>query len=315
MRVAGLTGQAGMERVAVVDIGSNTVKALLVEREPNGATTVLDERAWAARLGEGIHAGRLREAAMRRTLTALEEVAGLCAHHGVARIACVGTSALRDAANRDEFISRAGELGLQVDAIDGTEEARLSYLAVRSDARWRHAAPLMVMDIGGGSTELIVGHVEGSIDARVSLRLGAVRLTEAHLRGDPPTISQLQEATASAAQTLQVFPAPGPGVRLVAVGGTATNMGSVELTAAGGSLADLHGLHLSAEAVAGQIRLYSGATVEQRRTIAGLDPARADVILGGAIIMSQVIALAGAPGVEISCRGLRWGLLFDRFGA
>ncbi|MCX6359913.1 MAG: Ppx/GppA family phosphatase [Armatimonadetes bacterium] len=303
-----------MERVAAVDIGSNTVKALLVERGSEGAVAVLDERSWASRLGEGIHAGRLREAAMRRTLGALEEVAGLCARHGVTRAACVGTSALRDAANRDEFIARAAELGLRVEAIDGTEEARLSYLAVRSDARWRHAAPLMVMDIGGGSTELIVGCAEGSIDARQSLRLGAVRLTEGHLRCDPPTISQLQEATAAVARTLSAFPAPGPGVRLVAVGGTATNMGAVELSAAGGSLADLHGLHLSAEAVAGQIRLYSGATVEQKRAIAGLDPARADVILGGAIIMSQVIALAGAVGVEISCRGLRWGLLFDRFG-
>ncbi len=304
-----------MERVAAVDIGSNTVKALLVERGGGCAPRLLEERAWAARLGEGIHAGRLREVAMRRTLEALAEVAGLCAQHEIMRAACVGTSALRDAANRNEFIARAAELGLQVEAIDGTEEARLSYLAVRSDARWRHAAPLMVMDIGGGSTELIVGHAEGSIDARQSLRLGAVRLTEAHLRGDPPTIAQLQEATSAAAETLQAFPAPGAGVRLVAVGGTATNMGSVELSAVGGSLADLHGLHLSATAVAGQIRLYSGATVEQRRAIAGLDPARADVILGGAIIMSQAIALAGAQSVEISCRGLRWGLLFDRFGA
>ena len=311
--VPGLTASPRAERYASVDIGSNTLKALIVRRESDGSLSVLEELGWATRLGEGIHAGRLREAAIRRTLAGLQEVADLCAKHHVQVTACVGTSALRDASNQGEFIDRAAELGLTVEAITGEEEARLSFLAVRLDPLWRSAGPIAVMDIGGGSTELIVGTPDGRINARQSLKLGAVRLTEACLRGDPPTASELHAATDGASTVLRGFPMPG-GVRLIAVGGTITNMGAVHAMAAGGALASLHGLRLTGSDVESQIRLYAGRTLEQRRSIAGLDPARADVILGGAIIVSQVMALAGAECVEVSCRGLRWGLLYERFG-
>src|SRR5579872_211377 len=180
-------------RFASIDVGSNTVKLLIVEADGEGGFRPLLETVRTARLGEGMHARRLREVAIRRTLEALEEFASLCREYGVVQIAAVGTSALRDAANQEEFIKRARRVGVEVAAIPGEEEARLSFTAVRRDAFWRHAERLLVVDIGGGSTEIILGDRMG-MRQHSSLLLGAVRLTEAVLHSDPPTIQQISEA-------------------------------------------------------------------------------------------------------------------------
>lgn len=308
-----LNGSA-MPRYATLDVGSNTVKLLIAERDGDGRFVPVIDTSRQTRLGEGIHLRRLREVAIRRTLDVFQEFAALCREHKVEHIAAVGTSALRDAVNKDELIDRARELGIDLEAIPGEEEARLSFSAVQRDPLWRHAERLLVIDIGGGSTEIILGDLMG-VQSRVSLQMGAVRLTEAALPSDPPTVQQMVEANHIAEKALQNLMPPGPGSLLVGVGGTLTNMGRVALQLPVGQQdARLHGVCMSLETVEAQVEGYAARTVAERREIVGLDPARADIILGGAIILCQVLFKSALDSVTVSTRGLRWGLLYDRFG-
>jgi exopolyphosphatase / guanosine-5'-triphosphate,3'-diphosphate pyrophosphatase len=304
-------------RFASVDVGTNTVKMLVADLSADGATPVF-EQGVTVRLGEGMQASgmRIREAAMRRALDALAEFTAQAQALGVQDTAAVGTAALRDAVNREEFLHRAEErCGLQIAVIPGEEEARLSYLAVRRDRRWRHSSHLLVIDIGGGSTEIIQGEPgTDRIAARTSVNLGAVKLTESLLRSDPPAITQLAAAQQQAAeQFAKVALTPSEAkARIIGVGGTFTTLGAIDL---GGKVdaETLHGHVLTLESVEEQIARFAARTIEERKMIPGLDPARADIILGGAILLSQALARLGSPAVEVSTRGLRWGVLYDRF--
>jgi exopolyphosphatase / guanosine-5'-triphosphate,3'-diphosphate pyrophosphatase len=301
------------ERFAAIDIGSNTVKLIIADREADGGFTAVLETSRAVRLGKDIHARRLGEPAIERTLAALEEFRELCCEHGVSRIAAVGTSALRDAANQEEFVERAAEVGVMVEAIPGEEEARLSFTAVRGDARWRDAEGLLVVDIGGGSTEVIVASCR-DIDHRVSMPLGAVRLTEAALHSDPPTVQELDDANRKAMEALEGLQIRPANYTAVGVGGTFTNLAGIRLELPVRVPELIHGSTLTYSDVEGQIEMLAAKTVEERKGIVGLDPSRADVILGGAVILYQVLRKAGVEAISVSSRGLRWGLLYDRFG-
>lgn len=301
------------KRFAAIDIGSNTVKLTIAERTPSGELLAVYDAGSTTRLGEGIIHRRLREAAIRRTLVALAECVRIGSEYGVDAYAVIGTSALRDAANGDEFVQRAAEVGLAVDVVDGEEEARLSALAVRSDPRWSTLSHLLVVDIGGGSTELIVD--DGGTVRAQSLQIGAVRLTEGVLTSDPPTIVQLDAARSVAAKTISQLSLSHTDRVTVGVGGTVTNMGSVYRQSLGlDGRTELHGQRLPQTEIERQIALYASMTVQERRTVAGLDPSRADIILAGAIILNRVLYAARAAEVLVSCRGLRWGVLHDRFG-
>lgn len=302
-------------RFASIDIGTNTVKLTLVERDGEGRFVPLVDTSRTTRLGEGLLANRLRETAIRRTLDTLREYLTLCQAHGVERIAAVGTAALRNAANRDEFLKRARELGAEVEVISGEEEARLSFLAVRRDPHWRNAERLLVVDIGGGSTEIIVSDSRGrGVGERVSLPLGAVRLTEMALHSDPPTIRQMETANRAAQAALQDLHLPATNYAAVGVGGTFVNMAAVHLRLAEHDPERLHGTLLTLADVEAQVALYAERTVEERKRIVGLDPSRADIILGGAIVLCQALCTMRLEAIAVSCRGLRWGVLYDRFG-
>ncbi len=302
-------------RVAAIDIGSNTIKLVIADRGDDGAFRRVFETASTTRLGEGIHARRLREAAIRRTLDGLHAFVTTCRGNGVEQVAAVGTSALRDAVNQQEFVERARAIGVEVQPISGEEEARLSFLAVRRDPRWATEAGILVIDIGGGSTEVIWGGSAREPVRLLSLPLGGVRLTEDALRSDPPSIMQMDEANGIAREVLQVFRPDVPNLTAVGVGGTLTNVAAVRHGVVGHDPDALHGLRLTTDDIEEQVALYGGMTVAQRREVPGLDPARADIILGGAIILSHVLNAAGLDSVSVSCRGLRWGVLYDRFGA
>jgi exopolyphosphatase/guanosine-5'-triphosphate,3'-diphosphate pyrophosphatase len=258
---------------------------------------------------------------MRRTLDALAEFVATAHAEGARAIVAVGTAALRDAENQDEFLRRAQErCGLTIEVIPGEEEARLSYLAVRRDPHWRDYARLLVVDIGGGSTELIRGEPHTArIAARTSVNLGAVKLTETYLRSDPPTVAQLTAANQAAAEGFDAFTLPSDfrahgdeGFRVVGVGGTLTNLGAMDR--GGISPAEvLHGHTLTNDALEDQISRLASRTIEERKQIPGLDPRRADIILGGAILLSQALAHIGSESIDVSTRGLRWGVLYDRF--
>jgi len=303
--------------VAAIDIGTNSIKLIVAELKRNEARRAY-ETAAITRLGEAMQAQslRLREAAMRRTLDALVPMMTAAREHGAEQIVAVGTAALRDAENRDEFLRRAHDrCGLDVEVISGEEEARLSFLAVRLDPHWRDCDALLVIDIGGGSTEIIRG--EGGreeVAARVSVNIGAVRVTEHYLRSDPPTISQLSEANQAIIRAFQQVEAqlPHESFTVVVVGGTATNLAGMDRGGFQDS-DDLHGHVLTADRVEQMVERLSVSTIEQRREIAGLDPRRADIILGGALLLSQAMARIGTSEVAVSTRGLRWGLLYDRF--
>lgn len=328
--MAPLTPPADAALYAALDLGTNSIKIVVADLA-NGRADRYFERTIITRIGEGMQAmgNRLREDAMRRTLDGLVELIAVAREMEVREIAAVGTAALRDAVNREEFLQRIEEqCGIRVDVIPGEEEARLSFLAARRDPQWREKTHLRVIDIGGGSTEIIEGRPHSSeIAARISVNYGAVKLTETFLRSDPPTIAQLDQANqavrdafnriaeeAHRDQTGSVaFETGAAGdYALVGVGGTVTNLGAMDL---GGKNVGvpLHGHFLTAERLEEHIDLLATSTVEQRQSIPGLDPRRADIILGGAILLAQALARLGAPGIAISTRGLRWGLLYDRF--
>ena len=343
------------ELYAGVDVGTNSVKMIIADLAQGRAVRIY-EQTIITRIGEGMQAlgNRLREDAMLRTLDALAQLAQAARAHKVRAVAAVGTAALRDAENRDEFLQRARErCGFDIEVIPGEEEARLSYLAVRRDPQWRGVTHLRVIDIGGGSTEVIQG-LPGTdkVASRISVNYGAVKLTETFLKSDPPTIAQLEQANHAVQEAFERIPihAPAPKASnadlpdavqsdlsaqsdtarsdpsaessqrdpdgemytLVGVGGTVTNLGAMDQGGRNGA-DPLHGHLLSAELLGSHIDRLAASTVAQRRTIPGLDPRRADIILGGAILLAQALARLNEPAVAISTRGLRWGLLYDRF--
>lgn len=346
-------------RYAAFDVGTNSVKLTIADLSPQSALPVFD-RTVITRLGEGMASsgGMLSAAAMQRTLDALAELVGVYNSYSVLGTVAVGTAALREALNRAEFLHEAQQrIGLKVEVISGEEEARLSYLAVRLDPHWRHCAALFVIDIGGGSTEIIEGHVGSrEISARRSLPIGAVKLTERYLNSDPVTSDELAAAdgaateafgTARSATVAQDAGAPGaataqarrssaavsadssrkraetpdapdgglegdlPAARLVGVGGTMTNLASMALN--GGSPEQIHGYALTRAVLSSEIALLASKSVAERRSIPGLDPRRADIILGGATLLSHALAHLGRDSIDVSTRGLRWGALYDRF--
>jgi exopolyphosphatase/guanosine-5'-triphosphate,3'-diphosphate pyrophosphatase len=307
---------------AAIDVGTNSVKLIVVELQ-GGEARRLYETAAITRLGEGMQAQsmRLREAAMRRTLDALAVMVTDARAYGAQQIVAVGTAALRDAENRDELLRRAHErCNLNIEVLAGEEEARLSFLAVRLDPHWRDSTGLVVIDIGGGSTEVIYGQRHGDgVQSRVSVNLGAVRITERYLKSDPPTISQLAEANqaiVTALMQVEVSLLDGP-YTVVCVGGTAANLAGMDLgleqSREDRGREEAHGHRLTADRLEQMIQRLSVSTIQQRRELPGLDPNRADIILGGALLLSQALARIGSAEVAVSLRGLRWGLLYDRF--
>jgi exopolyphosphatase/guanosine-5'-triphosphate,3'-diphosphate pyrophosphatase len=303
------------DRYASIDIGTNTVKLTIAERENGNSFAALVDTSETTRLGEGIHSGRLREGAIRRTLECLEKYANLCRAHQVRQIAAVGTSALRDAVNQADFLQRAEQLGIHVHVISGDEEARLSFLAVSRDPLWRDCNHLLVLDIGGGSSEMILGgQLAGAIEKRMSFQMGAVRLTEAYLRSDPPSVRDMAEANEAARMILKDVRLNTENLTPVGVGGTFVNMAAVKEQLEQKHPELLHGVRLTAEEVESQVALFASLTIEERKKIIGLDPARADIILGGVIILSRLLSDLRLPAIRVSVRGLRWGVLYDRFG-
>ena len=301
---------------ASIDVGTNTVKMTIADLGNGGARCVYEESE-GTRLGEGMQAQamRLREIPMRRTVEAICRFVERAREREVLEIVAVGTAALRDAENREDFLKRVQEMGgIRVEVIPGEEEARLSYLAVRRDPQWRDSPRLIVIDIGGGSTEVIQGEANtDKIVARTSVNLGAVKLTETYLKSDPPTVAQLAAANHAANQGFVAFTLAGTeDFQVVGVGGTMTNLGGIDL---GGRVEPerLHGHLLTTDALESQISLLAARTVEERKAIPGLDSKRADIILGGAILLSQALAHIGSTSLAVSTRGLRWGVLYDRF--
>jgi exopolyphosphatase/guanosine-5'-triphosphate,3'-diphosphate pyrophosphatase len=230
---------------------------------------------------------------------------------GVQKIFAVGTSALREARNSEVFIRLVKErLGLSIEIISGQEEAQLSFLAVARDLKELEKSTLVV-DVGGGSTEFILGKGE-QINQWVSLPLGSVRFTEEFLLSDPVQEGEWKKMEKEIGKLLAKIPHPHPPSSTVAVGGTATTLASVEQGLEEFTSEKIHHFVLTKEALKKQLLLYRSKTIDERKTIPGLPPARADVILAGGAILYMAMEKLDCPSVLVSCHGVRYGLLYKK---
>ena len=300
--------------LATIDVGTNTT-LLLVGDVADGAVRVLAERAEITRLGRGIGSdGGLGRPGIERTLAVLVEYATIAAAHG-ASIHAIGTEALRRAPNAQEFLLPAADiLGTEVEVIDGDREAALTFLAALRSFPHLRTGTVVVVDIGGGSTEIIAA-AAGSIAFRRSLPLGSVRLSERHIKADPATPAAIAAVEAEIARELGAVPFPAPPLTLVGTAGTVTSLAAMSLALASYDPALVHGHRLTAAALERQIARLRASTQAEREQMVGLDPRRADVILAGALILRRIAAAASSDEILVSDRGIRWGLLYEKAGA
>ncbi len=300
-------------RIAVVDIGTNSTR-LLVADVRDGGVEELDRRSVVTRLGEGVDAtGRLAGPAQERVFERLAGYAESIERHGCETRLAVLTSAVRDASNGAAFADAVRErFGLDARTLSGDEEARLTYLGATA-ARDGGAEPLLVVDIGGGSTELVAG-ARGEMDFHVSTQAGVVRHTERFLRDDPPA---REDVEALARDVRAVFEAAVPeAVRervraAVAVAGTATSVAAIDARIEPYDPARVEGAIVPAFRLAEISATLSALPIEERRTVPGLHPDRAPTIVAGTILLAQVLEAFGLDRFEASERDILWGAALD----
>jgi exopolyphosphatase / guanosine-5'-triphosphate,3'-diphosphate pyrophosphatase len=270
-----------MGNLAAVDIGTNSVRLLIADQSGRE----LERPMRITRLGQGVDvSGALAAAAIARTVAVLKQYRALCERHGVERLRATATSAARDARNRDEFFDQAERaLGVRPELISGDEEARLSFAGATADLP-RAAGPFLIMDIGGGSTELILGDREP--EALVSLQLGCVRMTERHLKSDPPSAEQLAACLADVERTLITARSIDAerAKRVVGLAGTVTALSAMQLGLEHYDAKRTHHSTLTLAQVEDLFRKLSAATTVERRRLL-VEPERADVIVGGAAVL------------------------------
>lgn len=299
-------------RVATIDIGTNTTLLLVAERTPNGDVVPLVERAEITRLGRGIGGdGLLRDDNIIRTLQVLKGYADE-ARTWRAPIFAIGTEGLRRAPNASAFLGPAATiLGGPVEVITGDREAHLTFLAAERSFPAEAQGDVVVIDIGGGSTEIIVAKAKAVV-YRQSLPLGSVRLTEAFIRSDPPNDEDAGHLRDHVKGVLENVPFP-QGATLIGTAGTVTTLAAMAQDLRDYDPAAVHGFRLTAEALQSQLLRLRRANQSQREQMAGLDPRRADVVFAGACLLAGIVQQAAAHAVLVSDRGIRWGLAFDHF--
>jgi exopolyphosphatase/guanosine-5'-triphosphate,3'-diphosphate pyrophosphatase len=301
-------------RFAVVDVGTNSVKFLVGERSEDGSWRTVVDRAEVTRLGEGLdETGQLSERAMQRTLDAVAGMVQEASRERALFVAAVGTAGLRRASNSAAFIDAVrGRCGAEIEVIPGEEEARLAYLAVKADLGLTQGS-LVVFDTGGGSSQFTFGRDEG-VEEQFSVDVGAARFTERF--GLDRAVSEdvlrvALEAVAADLPELDGRPTPDA---LVGLGGAVTSLAAVKLELGEYDPDVVRGTVLDEGEIDRQIELYRTRSADERRAIVGLQPGRAEIILAGACIVRTVVTKLGRRSLAVSDRGLRHGLLMDRFG-
>jgi exopolyphosphatase / guanosine-5'-triphosphate,3'-diphosphate pyrophosphatase len=306
--------------VAVVDIGSNSTRLLIAELDDHRIIRELVRHSEVTRLGAGVDAdGRLREDAMQRVFTTLDGYKAEIDQHHCETAVAVLTSAVRDSANGDEFADAVrSRYDLQPHVLTGDQEAQLTFLGATSERDSDDRRPTLVLDIGGGSTEMIVGS-GGVVGFHVSTQAGVVRQTERHLRAEPPDRSEMDELVADVREILaQNVPADTRSdvAHGIAVAGTATSLAAIAQQLDPYDPTRVHGYLLSAAECERILTELAAMTLQQRREVAGLHPDRAPTIVAGVLIFREVLRLFGLDQIEISehdiLRGAVLGLAAPR---
>jgi exopolyphosphatase/guanosine-5'-triphosphate,3'-diphosphate pyrophosphatase len=291
-------------RVAVVDIGTNSTRLLVADRDGDRVTAELDRRSNVTRLGAGVDKdGRLREDAMQRVYSTLDGYRKAIDEYGATRALAVMTSAVRDAANGSEFAAAVEQrYGLEPHILKGDDEARLTFLGAMSERDPGDSTPTLVVDIGGGSTELVIGAGREML-FHVSTQAGVVRQTERHLHNDPPTDAELD----ALAQDVRAIISDGvPSEHRAAVqhaigvAGTATQLAAIAQALEPYDASKVHGYVITGAERDRILKLLAAVPLEQRKRAPGLDPARAPTIVAGAVILREVMRLFSLDQIEVS---------------
>ena len=304
---------AGARRIAAIDIGSNSVRQIVADVTSDGGITVVDEMKAAPRLGAELEeSGVLGTTAMVRAAEAVGRMATLARQLGASRIEAVATSAVRDAANGEQFVARVRqEAGLELRIIDGAGEARLSWLSALAHFDVG-VGRTVVMDIGGGSLELALA-ADGVLDDLLSMPFGALRLSERFLRDDssPNALGRLRRHVRASLKT--VLPRRDwRGARLIGSGGTFTNLAGIHLARRGMLVArTVHETAVSRVDVEHILDALADMPPDERRNVPGLNPERADIIVAGIAVAAEVMARIEARDVHVSRYGIREGLLLE----
>jgi exopolyphosphatase/guanosine-5'-triphosphate,3'-diphosphate pyrophosphatase len=304
-------------RVAVADIGSNSTRLLIADVEDGRVTGELDHRSTVTRLGAGVDSdGRLSDEGMQRVYATLDEYLQSIGRNGAEKRIAVLTSAVRDAVNGKEFADSVGErYGLEPHVLTGDQEASLTFLGATSERDPDDRTRTLVVDIGGGSTELVIGSGRKA-DFHVSTQAGVVRQTERFLHGDPPPTEELDDlkedvrailADAVPAQEREAVE------HVIAVAGTATQLAAIAQGLEPYDPEKVHGYVLGVDEVREILARLAAVPLEERKQTPGLDPARAPTIVAGIVILLEVLQLFGLGRLEVSehdiLRGAALGLV------
>lgn len=291
-----------MTRVAAVDCGTNSVR-LLIADFVDGTSVDVERRMEIVRLGEGVdRTGMLAPAALKRTFAAMREYAKLIERHGAERVRVAATSATRDAGNREEFAAGVREIfGVEPEVITGVEEARLSFTGATRGLTG-HRPPYLVVDIGGGSTEFVVGTPDGVL-GEISVDIGCVRLTERWLKDDPPPRTAIEAATGDIEAALDRVTAAVPVDRahtLVGLAGSVTTVAGIALDLPHYDPERIHHSVIPASAVHEVTARLLAMSHGERAAIGVMHPGRVDVIGAGALILDRIVARFGFAEVVVS---------------
>jgi exopolyphosphatase/guanosine-5'-triphosphate,3'-diphosphate pyrophosphatase len=313
-------------RVAAIDCGTNSVRLLIADVTDGGLADV-ERRMEIVRLGEGVdRTGRLAPEALDRTFTAMRGYAKLIAKHaadGPTPVRVVATSATRDAANRDAFVSGVREIfGVDPEVVSGDEEARLSFTGATGDLPPGLAEPYLVVDIGGGSTEFIVGTgggpASGDVAGAISVDIGCVRLTERHLKGagDPPAAEAVQAVVADVEAALDRVERAVP-VReartLIGLAGSVTTVTGIALDLPAYDSAHIHHSRVPAARVSEVVSRLLAMTHDERAAIPVMHPGRVDVICAGSLILDRIMRRFGFAEVVASEHDILDGIAFSLY--
>lgn len=301
------------ERIGIIDLGSNTTRLIVIVYQPHYCFKLIDEVSEVVRLAEGVGDDRtLKPTPMYRAIEALKLFHTFCQSTNVQRIVAVGTSALREAINRDAFLHQLKlETDLDLRVLSGEEEAYYGYLGVVNSLPFTDG---VVVDIGGGSTEVTA--VRGrAFSQAVSKQAGVVRFSERYVRSDPISKKDFRALTQAAADMFQDLDwlASETGPTMVGVGGTVRNLARVDQKRRNYPLDRTHGYVLTGQSLDEIVELLRKSNLREREALPGLNRDRADVILAGAVILQQLMHQGNFEHLMVSGQGLREGLFYEHF--